>query len=53
MVLSNVPLGPGQPLFKPFFRRSNILEDIWDYRLKWVTVYMGHSTEINYNIIII
>ena len=25
---------------EPFFRRWSISEDIWDYRLKWVTVYM-------------
>ena len=40
MVQSNVHLGPGQPLSEPFFRRYSILEDIWDYRLKWVTVYI-------------
>ena len=28
------PLGPGQPLSEPFFRRKSILEDIWEYRLK-------------------
>ena len=38
MVQSNVPLGSGQPLSETFFRRYSILEDIWDYRLKWVTV---------------
>ena len=39
MVQSNVPFGPGQPLSESFFRRLSILEDIWDYTLKWVTVY--------------
>ena len=39
MVQSNAPLGPGQPFSEPFFRKYGILEDIWDYRLKWVTVY--------------
>ena len=40
MVQSNVHLDPGQPLSEAFFRRYSILEDIWDYRLKWVTVYI-------------
>ena len=40
MVQSNVALGPGQPSSEPFFRRWSILEDISDYRLKWVTVYI-------------
>ena len=25
---------------RPFFRKWSILEDIWDYKLKWVTVYI-------------
>ena len=39
MVQSNVSLDPGQLLSEQFFRRLSILEDICDYRLKWLTVY--------------
>ena len=45
MVQSNV-LGPGQPLSDQFFRSSIILEDIWDYRFKSVTVYIYICNEV-------
>ena len=40
MIRSNVSLCPVQPLSESFFRRWSILEDIWDFRLKWITVYI-------------
>ena len=42
-----------QPLFKPFFRRQSILEDIWDYRLKWVTVYISFSLIVSYSCVVL